>query len=42
MWALGVSLGAGAFLNSIVIRRTLAVVSFALSIFLAAIFARGA
>ena len=42
IWALGVSLGAGAFLNSISIRRALAVISFCLLIFLAAMFARSA
>jgi threonine/homoserine/homoserine lactone efflux protein len=42
MWALGVSLGAGALLNSLLIRRALAVVSFTLLIFLAVTFARAA
>jgi threonine/homoserine/homoserine lactone efflux protein len=42
IWALGVSLGAGAILNSISIRRALAVISFGLLIFLAAMFARSA
>src|SRR3984893_6715179 len=42
IWALGVSLGAGAFLNSISIRRALAVVSLALLLVLAAMFARSA
>src|ERR1700704_3453794 len=42
MWALGVSLGAGALLNSLSIRRALAVVSFTLLIFLAVTFARAA
>lgn len=42
IWALGVSLGAGAFLNSLWIRRSLAVVSFTLLTFLAVIFARAA
>ena len=42
MWALGVSLGAGALLNSVSIRRALAVVSLALLLLLAATFARSA
>src|SRR3954468_18028568 len=39
-WAFGVSLGAGAALNSPFIRRALAVVSLALLVFLAFFFAR--
>jgi len=42
IWALGVSLGAGAFLNSASIRRALALVSLALLFGLAATFARSA
>jgi threonine/homoserine/homoserine lactone efflux protein len=42
IWALGVSLGAGALLNSLAIRRGLGVVSFCLLIFLAWRFARSA
>ena len=41
-WAFGVSLGAGAALNSPLIRRTLAVVSLALLLFLALHFGRAA
>jgi threonine/homoserine/homoserine lactone efflux protein len=41
-WALGVSLGAGAVLNSLSIRRVLAVVSLVLLLFLAFVFARSA
>ena len=42
LWALAVSLGAGALLNSITIRRALAVISLALLLILAATFARAA
>lgn len=42
LWAFAVSVGAGAFLNSIGIRRGLAVVSLSLLLFLAVSFARGA
>ncbi|MFN2475017.1 MAG: LysE family translocator [Chthoniobacterales bacterium] len=42
LWAFAVSVGAGAFLNSIGIRRALAVVSLSLLLFLAVTFARGA
>jgi threonine/homoserine/homoserine lactone efflux protein len=42
IWALGASLGAGALLNSVSVRRALAVVSLLLLLFLAAMFARGA
>ena len=42
IWALGVSLGAGAFLNSLSIRRTLAGISLCLLLVLAAMFARSA
>jgi threonine/homoserine/homoserine lactone efflux protein len=42
IWALGVSLGAGAFLNSLSIRRALAVISLVLLLVLAATFARSA
>src|SRR5437588_12673826 len=41
-WAFGVSLGAGALLNSISVRRGLAVVSLVLLLILAATFARSA
>jgi threonine/homoserine/homoserine lactone efflux protein len=42
LWAFAVSLGAGSFLNSVGIRRALAVVSLLLLLFLAVNFARGA
>lgn len=42
LWALGVSAGAGALINTPVIREVLGAISFALLIFLAIIFARGA
>ena len=42
LWAFGVSVGAGALLNSVGVRRALAVVSLALLLFLAVQFARGA
>lgn len=42
LWALSASLGAGALLNSVSIRRGLAVVSLVLLLFLAAMFARAA
>src|SRR5262249_54229762 len=42
LWALCVSLGAGALLNSVIVRRTLAVVSLALLLVLGWIFARSA
>jgi L-lysine exporter family protein LysE/ArgO len=41
-WAFGVSLGAGTLLNSISLRRILAIVSLALLLFLAGAFARSA
>jgi threonine/homoserine/homoserine lactone efflux protein len=41
-WAFGVSLGAGTLLNSISLRRVLAIVSLALLLFLAGTFARSA
>jgi threonine/homoserine/homoserine lactone efflux protein len=42
IWALGVSLGAGAMLNAPLIRRVLAIISLALLLFLAAMFAKSA
>jgi len=42
IWAFGVSVGAGALLNSVEIRRVLAIVSLALLLFLAVRFAIGA
>ena len=42
LWALGVSAGAGALINTPRVRLILAVISFALLLFLAAMFARGA
>jgi threonine/homoserine/homoserine lactone efflux protein len=42
VWAFGVSLGAGALLNSLAVRRSLAVISLALLLFLAAHFAAAA
>ena len=42
LWALGVAMGAGAVINTPAIRVSLSIVSFALLLFLAAIFARNA
>jgi len=42
LWAFGVSLGAGAVLNAPVIRRVLAIISLALLLFLAFMFAKSA